>query len=442
MMKWTRSRGAWLPLVALAFPASAEYDRRTAVVQAVAKTQEAVVNLRTLRVIPSRFEDGEGGGRIRGLGTGVVIDPRGYIITNHHVVEKMDQIRCLTHHGKEFPARVINFDDKADLAVLKVDSPERLAYLPLTGCGKPIVGETVIAIGNPWGLEHTVTTGIVSYVDRELRLPNDEIFDDLIQTDARINPGNSGGPLLSINGDLLGVNVAIRSNAQGIGFAIPTHKVRRVVEDLLGAPPISIARQGLELREAPEISLTSKERQGVKVAKVEPGSPADRTGFREGDELISVAGEDVRIRFDLNRILWDRRFGESVPFTIRRNGRETKTLLFTMTPTADMSDEELLWQKLGIRARPVSMERVRGINPQWNGGLLLLQVASESIAGRAGFRVGDILIGIQGWETTSPNNVRWVMQWKELAQHQPVEYMLVRDGALLPVGRMNFPQFP
>lgn len=420
---------------------AADVDRNSPIVAAVAGTKDAVVNLRTMRVVPARLEEAEGGGRVRGLGTGVLIDSRGYVVTNYHVVEKVDRIHALTSMGKEYPARVVNYDERADLAVLQIEADEKFPFLPLHGAGEPIVGETVIAIGNPWGLENTVTTGIVSAVNRKLPLPNDEVFDDLIQTDASINPGNSGGPLLSINGQLLGINVAIRSNAHRIGFAIPTRKVRTIVEDLLGAPPINIARQGLELKEV-EGEIASRHRSLVRIDKVLPGSPAQRCGFQPGDELLAVGDEAVRVRFDLHRALWDRRFGDALTFKIRRNGNETRLLTMTVLPTDEPSDEELLWQKLGIRVRSVAAERVRPINEAWNGGLLLLQVAAGSPADKAGFRPGDILIGLHGYETVVPNNVRFVMQWKDLAEHQPVSYYLVRDGALLPAGRIHLPSNP
>lgn len=421
---------------------AAEDVRHSPVVRAVARVKDAVVNLSTMRVIPARLEE-DGTSRVRGLGTGAFIDPHGYIVTNYHVVEKVDRITATTSTGRELPARVINYDEKADLAVLKVDTRERFPYIPLAGAGEPILGETVIAIGNPWGLGNTVTVGIVSAVNRRLPLPNDEIFDDLIQTDASINPGNSGGPLLNIKGELLGINVAIRSNAHRIGFAIPTRKVRRIVAELLGSAPVSIAGQGLEVRELDDgrssgPALTSF----VRVARVQPGSPAERSGFRPGDELIGVEGEDVRICFDIDRALWETRFGDSVKFKIRRNGHEIRSLTLTMRTSDEPSDAEILWQRLGIRVRPVHADRVRAINSQWNGGLLILQVMPGSVADRADFRPGDVLVGLARYEMLNANNIRFVMQLDNLRELQPVEVTLVREGALLPGRTVVLPAYP
>lgn len=421
--------------------ASAEYDRRTAIVEAIGKTRDAIVNLRTLRVIPARFDD-DTTGRVKGLGTGVLIDPRGYVVTNYHVVEKVDQIEALTSKNQRFKARVVTFDDRADLAVLKIDGRDDFPFLPLGGAGEPLLGETVIVIGNPYGLENSVSTGIVSAVNRELKLPNGEIFDDLIQTDASINPGNSGGPLVNINGDLLGINVAIRSNAQGIGFAIPTRKVQQIVRDIMGTPRISIAQHGLYVEE-----LARDERQGapvtpiIRVGKVEPDSPAEKIGILTGDEVVTVAGQLVRIPFDLDRILWDRKFGDSLTITVRRNGGETKSFTLTFNPPKELSDGDVLWQHFGIRVRTVEASTVKPVYQPLNGGLFLVEVLPGSPADKADFRPGDILVGLHQWETIDPNNVRYVMQWKELANHQPIKYHVIRDG-VMKTGTIHMPQVP
>lgn len=438
-------------------PELVPFSRRNPIVEAIGKTRDAIVNIRTMRFVPARFDNAEQGGRVKGLGTGVIIDPRGYLVTNYHVVENVNEIKVLTSEGREYQARVINYDERADLAVLRIQSTRSFHYIPLWGVGDPILGETVIAIGNPYGLENTVTTGIVSAVNRELKLPNGEVFDDLIQTDASINPGNSGGPLLNINGDLLGVNVAIRSNAQGIGFAIPTDKVRTMVEQLMGKPLISITSHGLFLEETELTNVSSKINDSpltatattsvtplhtpiIRVSRVEPESTAFRTGFRSGDEIVAVAGQKVRMQFDLDRILWDRRYGESLIFKVLRSGKETE-LKLTITPPKEFSDEEALWQVLGIQVRTIPADRVSGVHNRLNGGLLLVQVREGTPAAQAGFQAGDVLIGLHEWETIEANNVRYVMQWDQLSKNQPVKYHLIRDGKLQS-GTIQIPVLP
>lgn len=428
--------------VAILAPLSsvAQYDRRTAIVEAVKKTQGSIVNLRTLRVIPARFDD-DSTGRVKGLGTGVLVDPRGYIITNYHVVEKVDEIEALTADGRDYRARVVNSDERADLAVLKIEGRDDFPFLPLGAAGEALVGETVIVIGNPYGLENSVTTGIVSAVNRELKLPNGEIFDDLIQTDASINPGNSGGPLVSINGDLLGINVAIRSNAQGIGFAIPTRKVQQIVREMMGSPRLSIAQHGLLIEESAQPTSASSGDDSqvtspiIRVGRVEPDSPAQKVGFQPGDEVVSVAGQHIKVPFDLDRILWGRKYGESLSITVRGSNGQTRSLVLTFSPP---TDDEVLWDRFGIRVRKVDAAAVRPVYDKLNGGLLLTDVAPGSAAAQAGLHPGDILLGLHNWETIEPNNVRYVMQWKDLAQNQPVEFHYIRGG-VMSKGRLHLP---
>src|SRR5262249_13631586 len=181
--------------------------------------------------------------------TGILLDPRGYIVTNHHVVEDVTLIRVRLADGSTHGARVVGRDAEADLALLKIDAGRPLPVMPLGTAGDLMVGETVIAIGNAYGYEHSVTVGVVSAVKRDVTLNKDISYKALIQTDASINPGNSGGPLLNINGELVGVNVAIRAGAQGIGFAIPVDAMIRVTADLISARKRNGTWHGLVCRD-------------------------------------------------------------------------------------------------------------------------------------------------------------------------------------------------
>jgi len=175
------------------------------------------------------YQQGESGRR--SLGSGVIIDPKGYILTNEHVVAKAVRVKVTLIDNREFEGKVVGADIKSDLAVIKIDSKRPLPYVKMGRSDDLMIGETIVAIGNPFGLKHTVTTGIISALDRTIRASERQVFSDFIQVDASINPGNSGGPLLNINGSLIGINTAIFKEAQGIGFAIPIDKARRIVDD-------------------------------------------------------------------------------------------------------------------------------------------------------------------------------------------------------------------
>src|SRR5438132_8109448 len=226
---------AFFPARVLAAPPN---PRRTAVVEVVERVRAAVVNIHSERTVrgpatEELFAHAPSQNRINGMGTGIIIDPRGYIVTNQHVVEDVSVIRVRLSDGTTHSARVLTRDHDSDLALLKVDLGRPLPTMPLGTSSDLMVGETVIAIGNAYGYEHTVTVGVISALKRDVTLNKEISYKQLIQTDAAINPGNSGGPLLNVNGELIGVNVAIRAGAQGIGFAIPVDSMLRTTADML-----------------------------------------------------------------------------------------------------------------------------------------------------------------------------------------------------------------
>src|SRR5262249_53556146 len=231
--------GLFVPISQAYLPeARGPNPRRTPVVEVVEKVRAAVVNIHSERTVQAGtaeelFALAPSQNRINGMGSGIVIDPRGYLITNQHVVEDVNLIRVRLNDGTTATARVLARDNESDLALLKIDVNKPLPTIPLGTATDLMVGETVIAIGNAYGYDHTVTVGVVSAIKRDVTLNKDISYKSLIQTDASINPGNSGGPLLNINGELVGVNVAIRAGAQGIGFAIPVDTMMRVAADML-----------------------------------------------------------------------------------------------------------------------------------------------------------------------------------------------------------------
>jgi serine protease Do len=230
------------------------------------------------------------------LGSGVIIDgQRGLILTNAHVIQRAGTITVALEDRREFEARIVGADPDSDLAVLKIDPTEKLPSLSMGDSDDLMIGETVIAIGNPFGFSHTVTTGVVSAIHRSVRA-DDRVLHDFIQIDASINPGNSGGPLLNINGDLVGINTAIYAKAQGIGFAIPISKAKKIVADLIQYGEVQPAWIGIvaqELDERLAQYLTYPGRTGAMIRSVEPESPALAAGLHEGDVLLAVGARKI-----------------------------------------------------------------------------------------------------------------------------------------------------
>jgi serine protease Do len=279
------------------------------------------------------------------LGSGFIIDSDGYILTNAHVIDADSSlaIKVRLFDGRTEPARLVDIDSRNDVALLKIECDAPLARVRLGSSADIMVGETVIAIGNPLGNENTVTTGIVSALFRDVRVtpahrPQREAFRDFIQTDAPINPGNSGGPLLNVEGEVIGVNFAIKAEAQGIGFAIPIDRVRRSLIDELSDP-----RDQRDLITGMRLSSRA---QRVRVTKIEDGGPAARAGLRVDDRVVSIRDQLVEWEFDFNKELLDARPGDSIPLRVERG---TAQIDIKLILSADVSPGSYIWHALGLR---------------------------------------------------------------------------------------------
>lgn len=237
-----------------------------------------------------------------GLGSGFIISADGYVLTNEHVIDGADQITVtVTGFDKDLPARVVGADYDLDLALLKLDAGSDLPFLPLGNSDQIRVGNWVIAIGNPYGLDHTVTTGVISAKGRPIAV-NDRQYENLLQTDASINPGNSGGPLLNLRGEVVGINTAINAEAQGIGFAIPTSTVSRVLEDLKNNVTAVRPWIGVQVRSVDEDAVRTlglDNAEGALVVGVISGSPAEKAGLRQGDVIMEFNANKVGNADDL-----------------------------------------------------------------------------------------------------------------------------------------------
>jgi serine protease Do len=416
--------------------------RRTQMVEVVDRVKAAIVNIHSERTVTDnrdldrRFDISRTQQRVNGMGTGVVIDPRGYVVTNHHVVDDVQLLRVRLCDGTTLPARVVAKEPEQDLAVIKIDPPKPLPTIPLGTSSDLMLAEPVIAIGNAFGYEHTVTTGIVSALKRDVTLNKDVSYKSLIQTSAGINPGNSGGPLLNVHGEMIGVNVAIRAGAQNIAFALPVDNVLKVVADMLSAKKRSGLSHGLVVRDSVDAS-NNPIRRWVVVEQVEPGSAAEQAGFKTGDVVEKVGDVNVKCALDLERAFLDHPSGSKVEMVARRSRDEVKATFALKAPAREVpaiaaaaGGGNVVWRRLGIKAEPVGADAVAKVNKDLRGGLLITEVNPDSVAAKAGFARGDILIGLHQWETITADNVTFVINHPDLASFSPVKYFLIRDGVL------------
>jgi serine protease Do len=322
----------WVAVGGAGTEARGQYSRRTPIVEAVAKTRGGIVTV--------KVEKKGAWSQKHTTGTGVIVEERGYIVTNHHVIAGAERILVRLFDDTELVARVSIEDEQADLAVLRVQPAKPLQALPLGPGSDLMVGETVIAVGHPFGYTNTVSAGIISYVGRDVAMRGGVVMSNLIQVNASINPGNSGGPLLNINGELIGINVALREDAQGIAFAINADTVQQLLTRHLNAQKVAGVQHGLKCRETLVPEGTTRQR--VLVKEVVEAGPAAKAGLKEGDAILRVAGKAVANRWDLERALWDHKAGDRVELAVLRQGTEVK---FGLTLQKGADGDRLTAQK-------------------------------------------------------------------------------------------------
>jgi serine protease Do len=338
-------------------------------------------------------------GERRGLGSGFIIDPTGHIVTNHHVVEGAALIEVTLADGRTFPAKLVGSDPETDLALLKIDAT-RLPTIPLGSSSALRVAEPVMAIGNPFGLDHTVTVGIISGTGRVIGVGR---YDDFLQTDAAINPGNSGGPLINTRGEVVGINSAIASRSggfQGIGFAIPIDLARPILRQLQATGRVTRGWLGIGIQAlTPELaqSFGLAGTQGALVTSVTEESPASRAGVRSGDVIVRYDGKPVESPRALPPLVANTEVGKAVDLGIVRDGT-AQTLSVTVGKLADTREaragsgpEGRATERLGLELQPLTPELARRLGVKGDRGVVVTDVRPDSPAAQAGIAPGDVI---------------------------------------------------
>jgi serine protease Do len=372
----------------------------------------AVVNVRTTgeaargrepgeEAVPEPFRSERPSRPMRGLGSGFVIDAGGYVVTNHHVVDGAKSVEVTLNDGRKLPAKVVGSDPETDIALLKVEATG-LPTIPLGDSGALRVAEPVMAIGNPFGLDHTVTVGIISGTGRVIGAGR---YDDFLQTDAAINPGNSGGPLINTRGEVVGIATAIVSRSggfQGVGFAIPIDLAKPILQQLRTAGRVTRGWLGVSIQPlTPELakSFGLGESKGALIASVSPGSPAERAGVKPGDVIVAYNGKPVDTPRVLPGLVANTEVGKGVELTVLREGKP-RLLRVMVGNLADAREargpaapatESRVAARLGLELRELTPDLARRLGVSSETGVVVSDVRPDSPAAQAGIAEGDVI---------------------------------------------------
>jgi serine protease Do len=402
----------WMPLIS---HASDPFLRRTATVRAVEQVGPSVVSIATEHLVesPNPFGGLSGGPRFReyfsdlfenqkprttqDLGSGVIISEKGYVLTNEHLITQSSRISISLADGRTFAAEVIGADATNDIAVLKALTDEPLPWTEPGTSSDIMVGEPVIAIGNPFGLSNSVTTGVISAVDRSIRA-SQNTFHGFLQTDASINPGNSGGPLLNAEGSLIGINTAIYNGAEGIGFAIPIDIARRVVAELIEHGEVLPVTLGIDFQDLDpalrEVMALDPTVRGALINRVKPGEPADTAGIRRGDIVTELDGHSIRSAREFFELLEKTTPNQKLHLRFWRDGQYSEVEVEAIEIPENMAEQ--------------LTSRLLGLTLEWQrrNFFAVSRVRSNSPAARIGLQPGDILLAISGVLLDDPSALR------------------------------------
>lgn len=407
--------------------------RYTATVLAIQQAEPAVVNIEGNK--PASPSAGNEGQLVNGMGAGVIIDSRGYILTNQHVVQDVAKIEVTLHDGTRLIGRLIDRDAETDLALIKVDAKSR--KLPVIRCGTSsdlMRGEPVIAIGNPYGYHHTVTEGIISALHRDIPVNGVQEYPDLIQTDASINPGNSGGPLLNSDGQMIGINAAVRIGAQGIGFAIPVDRAIDIAARMVAG------HRGNKLDTELDVeTVYSEGKSRVRVVSARGNKELGR-----GDVITKMNGQETKNRLDFELALVDVEPNSEVELEYVRGGATSTTKLVsrgaqnsrtqlvssTSSKVTAASASEVAFNLIGLRLEVADAAKVRSIDSNYKGGLRVTAVRPNSPAYHAQIKTGDVLVGLIDWQTPNWDDLAYILNSAELKESSSPKFHVMRAREL------------
>lgn len=378
------------------------------------------------------------GQKVMGMGSGFIIDQDGYIVTNDHVVGKADKITVTMTSGKKYDAKLIGRDAKTDLALLKIDSKEKLPFVSWGNSKNAKVGDWVVAVGNPFGLGGTVTTGIISALGRDI---NAGPFDDFLQIDASINRGNSGGPTFNLQGEVIGINTAIYSpngGSVGIGFAVPSSMAKPIIAQLKEKGSVSRGWLGVHIQHVtPEIaeSLGFDKQQGALISKIEPNSPAAKSGLKQGDVILSVNGEAIKKMRELPKVVAAIEAGKKSTFGVWRNGKTKSfdvvigSLPKTMKVAAKTLQKELKQNAFGMTLATLTPQLRKQFNISKHvAGVLVVRVKPNSAAAKMGLAKGDVIRRVGPNDVTEPTDVKFGIDKARDQKRKAVLILVNRRG--------------
>jgi len=404
------------------------FPRENAIVRAVREVSPAVVNISTSKLVERgvnpffSWENDDFFNRFfrdffephtrqyvqNSLGSGVIIDStRKYILTNHHVIVRASKITITLANQQEFEARVVGTDPESDLAILKIETDSELPAITMGRSDDLMIGETVIAIGNPFALSHTVTTGVISALNRSVRTQN-QVFHNFIQIDASINPGNSGGPLLNINGELIGINTAIYSGAEGIGFAIPIDRANRIVSNLIDYGRVHTAWLGITVQDLNKNLINYFHlpvSNGAIITEVLTGSPAKERGLKRKDIITELNKNKIASSRDYYDHLSQYTANEIIDLVFFRNGKRQEIPIKAAPFPPDLA-LNLAFEQLGFMVEELNGSLARRYRLKEKEGLVIVAIKEGSQAERIGLEPGDLIRGINDLSFTTKEDFK------------------------------------